>query len=267
MSSEMRLKKLRGSGGYVMANVTDDQQRKANLGGPDLFLAPIGRLEADKITKYSCNTCEKEYEGSPKIEFENSKEEVAENLFLAERGQYICATCGSTIAEYREFEKGDEGSDIGKAKPAEGYENVAQPEQQMQTQQGQIQMEPGQHTHPMQDQVEPQVLQEQAQLAQTPKPAPKPAKLTPISGMAVFDGSGVKVGTAGEVCVDQDQKAVLSVTGAAGELVAVEWSRVKKIGEIILLGEPGAGSAGKCPGCGFSNKPDSKFCEQCGNQI
>ena len=48
MSSELRLKKLRGSGGYVMASVSDEQQVKGNLGGPDLFLAPIGRLDASK---------------------------------------------------------------------------------------------------------------------------------------------------------------------------------------------------------------------------
>ena len=28
-----------------MASVSDEQQMKGNLGGPDLFLAPIGRLE------------------------------------------------------------------------------------------------------------------------------------------------------------------------------------------------------------------------------
>ena len=39
MSAELRLKKLRGSGGFVMARVTDEQQSKGNLGGPDLFLA------------------------------------------------------------------------------------------------------------------------------------------------------------------------------------------------------------------------------------
>ena len=48
MSSELRLKKLRGSGGYIMATVTDEQQMKGNLGGPDLFLAPIGRLDTEK---------------------------------------------------------------------------------------------------------------------------------------------------------------------------------------------------------------------------
>ncbi len=52
MSSELRVKKLRGSGGYVMGQVSDEQQRKGNLGGPDLFLAPIGRLEPQIISKY-----------------------------------------------------------------------------------------------------------------------------------------------------------------------------------------------------------------------
>jgi len=57
MSNELRLKKLRGSGGFIMATVNDDQQRKGNLGGPDLFLAPIGRLDSEKISKYYCNKC------------------------------------------------------------------------------------------------------------------------------------------------------------------------------------------------------------------
>ena len=108
MSSELRLKKLRGSGGYIMATVTDEQQMKGNLGGPDLFLAPIGRLDASTITKHFCNTCEKEFEGPPKIEFENPNEVVAENLVLAERGQYICNSCNASIAEYRDFKKENE---------------------------------------------------------------------------------------------------------------------------------------------------------------
>ena len=103
MSVELRLKKLRGSGGSIMARVSDEQQTKGNLGGPDLFLAPIGRLDSEKISKYTCNTCDKEFEGSPKIEFENPNEEVAENLILVEREQYICNECDSTIAEYRDF--------------------------------------------------------------------------------------------------------------------------------------------------------------------
>ena len=122
MSAELRLKKLRGSGGSIMARVTDEQQTKGNLGGPDLFLAPIGRLDKEKISKYTCNTCEKEFEGSPKIDFENPNEEVADNLVLRERGQYICNECGSTIAEYRDFKKLDEMSEVGFANPSEQNE-------------------------------------------------------------------------------------------------------------------------------------------------
>ena len=82
MSFESRTKKLRGSGGYIMASINDELQRKGNLGGPDLFLAPVGRIDSEKISKFYCNTCEKDYEGAPRIQFENPNEEVAENLIL-----------------------------------------------------------------------------------------------------------------------------------------------------------------------------------------
>src|SRR5579872_6409426 len=127
MSSELRLKKLRGSGGYVMATVDDDQQRKGNLGGPDLFLAPIGRLDSEKISKYYCNTCEKEYDGSPKIDYESPNEEVAENLVLLEKGQYMCTTCGSILAEYRNFSKPNEKADVGLARPVEAATQMYTP--------------------------------------------------------------------------------------------------------------------------------------------
>ena len=105
MYSELRLKKLRGSGGYVMASVTDAQQIRGNLGGPDLFLAPIGRLNTEKITKYYCNTCDKEYNMPPRIDYQSPNELVAENLVLAERGRYVCDTCNSTIGRVSQFQK------------------------------------------------------------------------------------------------------------------------------------------------------------------
>ena len=43
MSTELRLKKLRGSGGFVMARVTDEQQSKGNLGGCLLYTSPSPR--------------------------------------------------------------------------------------------------------------------------------------------------------------------------------------------------------------------------------
>ena len=70
-NQDLREKKLRGSGGYVIAHVTDEEQKKGNLGGPELFLAGIGRLSTDRFVKYHCNKCDKDYQGSPNINFEN----------------------------------------------------------------------------------------------------------------------------------------------------------------------------------------------------
>ena len=241
MSSELRLKKLRGSGGYVMATVTDEQQMKGNLGGPDLFLAPIGRLDVDKITKHFCNTCEKEFEGAPKIEFENPNEEVAENLILAEKGQYICNSCNASIAEYREFKKQDETGEIGNAKPIEPVVQSA-----------------------------PQQVEEPA--TQTPKETvtqPGPVtSVTSIEGRTVYDESANKIGVAKQVGIDSTQSMVLVLTKNDGTEGSIPWNSIKKIGEVILLGNPEAATQpGKCSNCGFGNKEGSKFCEECGTKI
>lgn len=47
--NDLREKKLRGSGGYAFANITDEEQKKGNLGGPELFLAGVGRLNEDRF--------------------------------------------------------------------------------------------------------------------------------------------------------------------------------------------------------------------------
>lgn len=244
MSTELRLKKLRGSGGYVMAQVTDEQQRKGNLGGPDLFLAPIGRLDQETISKYYCNTCEKDYEGGPKIEYETPNEEVAQNLILLERGQYVCTTCGSTIAEYREFQKSDQQKDVGFAKPlaeqqpepapAQGFEMFAQEE-----------------------------------LPQAAPDAPQ-SSVSSIVGMTVYDSNAKRVGTAKQVGVDSSHQVVLIVAKNDGQDTTIPWAAIKKIGEIILLGDSTQASGStqnlKCT-CGFENKPGSKFCESCGSKL
>ena len=245
MSSELRLKKLRGSGGYVMANVSDEQQMKGNLGGPDLFLAPIGRLDTEKISKHFCNTCEKEFEGAPKIEFENPNEEVAENLILAEKGQYICNACNSTIAEYRQFKKQDEGSEIGNAKPLETTQQTMQP------------------------QAEPQFTQSTPTQTTTQPGSAK--SVSSIEGLAVYDENAVKIGNAKQVGIDSNQSVVLLIIKNDGTEGSIPWNNIKKVGEVILLGNPNATpqavQPGKCSSCGFSNKEGSKFCEECGNKL
>ena len=254
MSAELRLKKFRVSGGYIMAKISDQQQSKGNLGGPDLFLAPIGRLEVDKILKYTCNSCEKEFEGSPKIEFENPNEEVAENLVLVERGQYICNGCDSTIAEYRDFRKPNEQSDVGLANSISqneqssfgDFENLAETNNSIQ----------------------------QEIVSDT---SPVDSSFRSIMGMDVFDENAKKIGIAKQVGVDSNQTIILVLSDNEGNDVSIDWNRIGTVGEVIFLGKssgstsqtpttkPGEGL--RCSGCNFDNKVDSKFCESCGTQL
>ena len=52
--------KLQGSGGYIIAELTEEQAKKADLGVGKLFLAPIGKLEEQKMSKHYCKNCESE---------------------------------------------------------------------------------------------------------------------------------------------------------------------------------------------------------------
>jgi sporulation protein YlmC with PRC-barrel domain len=249
MSSELRLKKLRGSGGYIMASVTDEQQVKGNLGGPDLFLAPIGRLDDDKITKHFCNTCEKEFEGPPKIEFENPNEEVAENLVLAERGQYICKACNASIAEYREFKKPNEEGEVGSAKPLDSNTTTA-PTVEVTT--------------------APTVEVTTAPTVEVTQPG-STASVSSIEGRTVIDENANKVGIAKQVGIDANtQLMVLVITKDDGTEGSIPWASIKKVGEVVLLGKPeetAVTQPGKCSECGFVNKDESNFCEDCGTKI
>ena len=107
-----------GSGGHIVADLTEEQVKKADLGVGKLFVAPIGKLDKDKMSKYFCKNCNSEFGSSPTIRVEQStKEEVADNLMLVERGQYTCKQCNAIIGEYRVFQKKDESEEVGKAKP------------------------------------------------------------------------------------------------------------------------------------------------------
>ena len=112
--------KLQGSGGYIIAELTEEQAKKADLGVGKLFLAPVGKIEEQKMSKHYCKNCEVEFDNPPKIHLEeNTNEQVADNLILVERGQYTCQQCSAIIGEYRVFKKQDESSDIGNARPSQ----------------------------------------------------------------------------------------------------------------------------------------------------
>ncbi len=97
---------LHGSGGRVMADITEDQAKKADLGVGKCFLAPVGKIEEKNMQKYFCKKCDLDFDSSPKIQIEKSPNEpVADGLILIERGQYVCQKCNSIIGEYRVFKK------------------------------------------------------------------------------------------------------------------------------------------------------------------
>ena len=98
-------RKLLGSGGYAFARITEEEEIKANLGIPQIFLANVGRLSEERFLKYHCNACGKEYDGSPLIKFETPNEELGQGVILVEKGEYKCKNCDNTIALYRKFNK------------------------------------------------------------------------------------------------------------------------------------------------------------------
>ena len=250
-----------------MAQVSDEQQRKGNLGGPDLFLAPIGRLDEYTIKKYSCNICDKEYDGSPKIEYEHPNEQVADNLILVERGQYLCIECNSPIAEYREFQKSDESSDIGNAKPSEMSAEVFQELNDDQEDSEGIMNE---------------IISENTKLIENAneslgddlESADVDSTFSAITGKIVFDENAKQIGVAKQVGVNSKNEVVLVITDNYGDDKSVDWQKIKKIGEIVLLGNTvtereniPAPDGLRCSNCNFDNKSDAKFCENCGSKV
>jgi hypothetical protein len=104
-SEDLEEKKLLGSGGYAFVKITEDEEIKANLGIPQIFLANIGRLSEDRFLKYYCNQCAKEFDGSPSIKYETPNEELEHEVILIEKGEYRCKNCDNIIALYRKFNK------------------------------------------------------------------------------------------------------------------------------------------------------------------
>ena len=104
-NEDLEEKKLLGSGGYAFAKLTEQEEIKASLGVPQIFLSNLGRLNEDRFTKYYCNKCAKEHPGSPAINYENPNEELGQDIILIEKGEYRCSTCNNILAIYRKFNK------------------------------------------------------------------------------------------------------------------------------------------------------------------
>ena len=101
-------KQLHGSGGWIIADITGEQEKNADLGVGKLFIAKIEKLDLEKMKKYFCKNCDFEFDGPAKIHVEEAENEaISDELVLVERGQYICHKCDSIISEYRVFAKNE----------------------------------------------------------------------------------------------------------------------------------------------------------------
>jgi sporulation protein YlmC with PRC-barrel domain len=239
MTEDMAEKKLRGSGGYAIAKVSDEEQKMANLGGPELFLAGIGRLDTGRFVKYFCNKCERDFEGAPTLSYDNPNEDLGEGVTLVEKGEYKCRACNATIAQYRKFNAPAQAPQVApKAEGAPAPESAITPV-------------PAAVISPTQDVGFVSISQ--------------------LVGMAAYDGEAVLVGKIEEVGLrKQGGRATISVkiVSSAGDKKEVQWDGISKIGDIVLLKAGGApATAGKCPSCGYQNEAGAAFCEECGTKL
>ena len=258
IAEDMAEKKLRGSGGYAIARVTDEEQKKGNLGGPELFLAGIGRLEEDRFVKHYCNKCEKAYEGSPALVFENPNEELGEGVTLIEKGEYKCKTCNATIAQYRKFDA-----------PAQTSH------QQEATNNTSVQVS------------DSRVEEKESPSSSGPDPVTAPTTITTATttlasngffpmqslvGMSAYDSEAMLIGKVEQIGLRKvGGGGNAHITIKIGEK-EVSWDGISKIGDIILLktseANPATAAAGgKCSACGYQNESDAAFCGECGTKL
>ena len=54
-NEDLEEKKWLGSSGYAIAKLTAQEESRANVGVPQVFLANVGRLTEDSFSKYYCN--------------------------------------------------------------------------------------------------------------------------------------------------------------------------------------------------------------------
>jgi sporulation protein YlmC with PRC-barrel domain len=272
IAEDMAEKKLRGSGGYAIARITDQEQKKGNLGGPELFLAGIGRLDEDRFVKYYCNKCEKQYEGSPAVVFENPNEELGEGVTLIEKGEYKCKTCNATIAQYRKFDAPDQTQQQQQAPPSPSTVQTSREEESSPSSSS---SSPPSSSSP--------------DLAVAPTTTTTSTTTTVTSGydsffpmqslvgMSAYDSEAMLIGKVEQIGLRKvGGGGNARITIKVGEK-EVSWDGISKIGDIILLktteANPAAattttvGGGGKCSACGYQNESDAAFCAECGTKL
>jgi sporulation protein YlmC with PRC-barrel domain len=283
---DLREKKLRGSGGYAFAKITEEEQKKGNLGGPELFMAGVGRLDEDRFSKYYCSKCEREYEGSPAINYENPNEELGEGVTLMEKGEYKCRTCNNTLAQYRKF---DSPTTNPTTVVKEEEEDDQQPSASVQVRSPEV----NNKSEAPSGTLSQHSISSTTSATKTTTTLTTEAGFVPIQsliGMLAYDSEALLVGRVQEIglrkssegnaqisikIVNDDNNDISSSVRQANE---VFWNNISKIGDIVLIDSrtkvgatnpafPKTKGSGKCLSCGYQNEKDAIFCEECGTKL
>lgn len=305
-------KKLRGSGGYAIAKVSDDEQKRANLGGPELFLAGVGKLDNDRFKKYYCNKCEKEYQGAPNLEFENPNEDLGENIILKEKGEYKCKTCDYIIAQYRKF---DESKDNATLESKDQDEKEQKKVNKSYDEVVEIENRKNQNKNKSSSSINPITPIHPTESGDNDKAIPDLKStymhIEKIIGMLAYDNNAHLIGNVQEIglrkLLDGKVEFSFKIKDSNNEIREIEWNKISKIGDIIILVADQSSQAdenksrgfedgisnvsgdsdsnmninsssspssitGKldsktCKNCKSHNEAESIFCEECGKKL
>ena len=264
-------KKLRGSGGYVLAKITEEEQRKGNLGGPELFLAGVGRLDENRLLKHYCNKCEEQFDGPPFIVYDNPNEDLGEGVVLEEKGEYKCKKCKNTIAQYRKFQSHQKEKTGQDDSSSGNHQEVSQ----------QISSTKPEDTSRVFEQSAPGSMHEVHN-------ALVKGEFLPIHSlieMPAYDSEAMLIGNIKEIGLRRLKNGRVDVSIMVNNQLRdkeaksseILWSKISRIGDIVLIsenrsnvepdGHSGSTTLAKCKACGYTNEEGSKYCEECGSEL
>lgn len=292
---ELKEKKLRGSGGYVIARISDNEQKKGNLGGPELFIAGIGRLPKDRILKYYCNKCEKDYPTSPDLNYENPNEDVGEGVVLIEKGEYKCSVCNAVISQYRKFNndtappspsKTNSFSQSKSSEVAKSVNNVSDSSPKNKSESEKSILPSKSYEENTSDSIQSESIDTKSSNITIAKGKYFP--IQSIIGMPVYDHEAMLVGNVQEIGLRKslngtiqitlkiDNRDRTSETNGDESYNEITWSNISKIGDIVLISReqkkiPPSNTSPIdkkiCITCQYHNESDALYCEQCGKKL
>jgi sporulation protein YlmC with PRC-barrel domain/DNA-directed RNA polymerase subunit RPC12/RpoP len=289
--NELRAKKLRGSGGFAYAKVTDEEQKRGNLGGPELFLAGIGRLDDDRFSKYYCNNCEKDYDGSPGISYTNPNEELGQGVKLIEKGEYRCRSCDSVLAQYRRFDTPPSVPEGGKDSTSKIEHSEATAVKNESPSADLLHSSDNSEANIPNTNISAPYLTDKANAPTTESGF---IPIQSLIGMPAYNSEAMLVGRVQEIGLRKSHEGKVQISvkishlsndsgrsesGTENTKTEVLWNGISKLGDILLLSTtstnaatsnlttPSINESVKCTSCGSQNEEGAIFCEECGSKL